>query len=691
MTAGGPDPASLPVDFRAFVEQANEGMLVLDADRRILYANQAILDLLGYGDNVIGQDVLQYLDMANARKVESEFDRRREGMRSHYEVEVVTADGDQRTVHVASTPQLGPDGEFRGTFAIITDKTDAIAMERQLQEYAENLREMVAARTDALIASEDRYHEVFENVNEGILRVDRRGTILLCNAAFATIVGAEPGAIMGENMMGLVHDEDVDLVLDVAARRIAGEPVSDTQLYRLRRVDTREIVFVETTASVTHAADKIDSIQIIARDVTERVRAEEELKRAYAELKGLSQAKANFLSNVTHELKTPLVTVRGYTQMLHGGTLGPITETQESALTTSLRNIDVLLAQIDRLLGVTRLELDDGGLRREAVPVEEFLRECAEETLPLADHKGVRLGVGAIAPELPPLHADWAKLGDALGHLIVNAIKFTDPGGDVTLHAERTPDGAVKLSVRDSGVGVEPERIAKLFEPFEQADGTHTRDYEGLGIGLALVRRIVEAHDGQLGADSTPGEGSTFWCTLPSTTEAPATDRQPRPPARSRMWEVQGRDTMPSPADLEEDLEDLDEDFDPDEIDLDEDYQEPVVFVDHDQDMLRLLRSAFLAAEVAVDTIEDPAAVLAQVRATGARVVFVDVGFPDADGVELCRRLKSDPETQGIPVYVFTGHNGSDVRARARAAGADGFITKPVSLDYLLEVVERHR
>ncbi len=687
---GDQESGSVPVDFRAFAEQANEGMLVLDADRRITFANQAIRDLMGVGDEVIGRDIVEFLDMSSARKVESEFDRRREGVRSHYEVEIPWAEGAPRTLHVAASPQLGPDGKFCGTFAIVNDITEKIALEQQLQEYAQNLEEMVQARTNALIASEQRYHEVFANVTEGIVRVDRQGTILLCNSAFAEMVGSTSGEIMGRNMMRLVHEDDVNIVVDASERLVRGEPIARTRIFRMRRLDDREIVYIETTASVTHREDAIDSIQILARDVTERVLAEEELKRAYAELKGLSRAKTNFLSNITHELKTPLVTVRGYTQMLHGGNLGPVTDQQRTALSTSLRNVDVLLAQIERLLSVSRLELSDAGLHLEAVPVADFLRDCGAETLLLAEQKRVDLRLGAVPADLPPLHADWEKLADALAHLIGNGIKFTGPGGVVELSAARDGADAIRLNVHDTGAGLDPERVAKLFEPFEQADGTHTRDYEGLGIGLALVRRIVELHGGQLGVDSTPGAGSTFWCRIPTSTETPLA-RTGRPRVdRTAGLDVQG---VPEPAgaEEEEELDDLDDDLDPADIDLDDREEEPIVFVDHDLDMLRFLRQAFEDANLPVDTIMDPEAVLPQIRTTGARVVFVDVGFPQADGVELCRQLKRDPVTAGIPVYVFTGHNGRDVRARAEAAGADGFITKPVSLDYLLEVAGRHR
>lgn len=673
-------------DYEAFVEQANEGMLIVDPDLNLTYANKAFLALMGYApEDVLGRPVTSFMDMGAAHKVERERDRRREGTSSHYEVEVTTAAGEHRILHVAASPRLGPNGEFCGSFCIVNDITENIALKQQLQDYAHNLEEMVSARTDALIASEARYQEVFESVSDGILRVDRSGVVLLCNQALADMLGTTPGDLMGRNMITLVHEDDVDLVTDASRKSLRGDPMPPTQIYRLRRLDDPErIVYIETSASVTHREGKIDSIQILARDVTERVRAEEALKRAYAELKALSQAKTNFLSNVTHELKTPLVTIRGYAQMLEGGSIGPVSDEQRKALQISLKNTDVLLAQIERLLAITRLELDDTGLRCGAVLVSDMLEGCRADAFPLADQKGLDLRVLPVPEDLPPVWVDWEKISEVLGHLVVNAIKFTAKGGRIALSARATEDGAVRIAVRDTGVGVEPERIAKLFEPFEQADGTHTRDYEGLGLGLSLVRRIVEAHGGRFGVESILGNGSTFWCDIPVSPEAPApAGARPSTP-RAAVWDVDWDVNADHGAPEEDD------DFDADTFDLDADYQEPVVFVDHDLDMLRILRIAFQEADMAVATISAPQDVLDQVRSTGARIVFVDVGFPQADGVELCRQLKTDPDTADIPVYMFTGHNGADVRARARAAGADGFIAKPVALDYLIELAGHH-
>ena len=238
-----------------------------------------------------------------------------------------------------------------------------------------------------------------------------------------------------------------------------------------------------------------------------------ELKLALERLSEFNQLKANFVANVSHELRTPLTHIKGYTVLLSDGTLGPLTADQRQALATTHGAIVRLEQLINDLISYAAAARGDLTLNRRPCSAAMVVLQAVQRSQAKADRQRVQL-VQDIAAEAPPVLADEEKLFWTLMQLIDNGLKFTQPDGRVTIAVSHA-QGQVVLTVRDTGIGIAGDRLPEIFEPFQQLDGSSTRRYGGTGLGLALVRRILEAHGAHLEVASQLGQGSQFSFSLP--------------------------------------------------------------------------------------------------------------------------------------------------------------------------------
>jgi len=241
----------------------------------------------------------------------------------------------------------------------------------------------------------------------------------------------------------------------------------------------------------------------------------DELTRLNTDLERASELKSRFLANMSHELRTPLNSIIGFSEMLLTEDLGPLSETQRDFLATVSRNGHHLLALINDLLDLSKIEAGRLSLQAEPLDLGTVLREAAESVRAQVEKRRHQLDLQG--PEAPlTVRADRIRVRQILLNLLSNAIKFTNEGGRITVTA-RLDDGGhmARVAVTDTGIGISPEDQKKLFQEFVQLDAAASRRYEGTGLGLALSRRLVEQHGGAMGVESAAGRGSTFWFTLP--------------------------------------------------------------------------------------------------------------------------------------------------------------------------------
>lgn len=274
--------------------------------------------------------------------------------------------------------------------------------------------------------------------------------------------------------------------------------------------------------------------RLLEEMVAERTAA---LERALADLKEMDRLKADFLSNISHELRTPLTPIMGYLPSILREDFGALTPQQRRVLGHIAESVERLHRMIDDLLTFMQWDSGDTGLRPGGARVEHVVEEALARVAGAAKEKGVEVRTG-IGPDLPQIRGDAAALGRALGHLLENAVKFTPKGGHVLLTARlvewssgqmvdssqpidplttRPIDRGrwVELAVRDTGIGIPPEAVPKIFERFYQVDSSSTRQHGGTGLGLAIVKRILDAHNAPITVESLPGRGTTFSIRLP--------------------------------------------------------------------------------------------------------------------------------------------------------------------------------
>jgi signal transduction histidine kinase len=233
-----------------------------------------------------------------------------------------------------------------------------------------------------------------------------------------------------------------------------------------------------------------------------------ELEEALRKLAELNQLKANFIANISHELRTPLTHMRGYLELLHTESLGDLSPEQKTSIDVSLRSATRLQNLIDDLILFSLASRGELTLKLSPVDLNLLLAPIMTRSNPKAFERSIELKL-ELEPSLPPVQADDEKLSWVISQLLDNAIKFTPEGGKVTLRVAHEVEVAV-INITDTGIGIPPGREKEIFEPFHQLDGSATRRYGGTGLGLSLVRQIVEAHGSHINVTSAPNQGATF-------------------------------------------------------------------------------------------------------------------------------------------------------------------------------------
>lgn len=315
---------------------------------------------------------------------------------------------------------------------------------------------------------------------------------------------------LGEYLVqkGLIDKEGLQQALDYQLEQTArgnavllGQALIELNIIARADIDQAVTEQILQLRSALQAANRS-----LERRVEERTA---ELQRALERVSELSQLKANFISNISHELRTPLTHIKGYLELLVTESLGPVTEEQKHALQVSQQSGARLEILIEDLIMVSLASRGELSLKQEEVDIRRIANLAVKSSSGKAIERGVNL-YAVIDEEVPFVQADSQKLAWVLHQLIDNGIKFTASAGSVVVSLKREGENLVLVSVTDTGIGIPAGRLADIFEPFHQLDGSPTRRYSGTGLGLSLVRQIVEAHGSMLDVQSVEGRGSTF-------------------------------------------------------------------------------------------------------------------------------------------------------------------------------------
>ena len=422
------------------------------------------------------------------------------------------------------------------------------------------------------------------------------------------------------------------------------------------------------------------------------------LEESNQKLMELDQIKSRFFANISHELRTPLTLLLAPLETLLQRFNRALDEETRNMLVTMHSNGMRLLKLINDLLDLVRLESGRMEVRHEPLPVAEFVKGLASAARQVADDKRLRLET-FVEPTLGTVLADRDKLEKVVLNLLFNALKFTPSGGRVELRAERRGEDFV-LTVADTGMGISAKNLPHVFDRFWQADGSSKRKYQGVGIGLALVKELVEIHGGNVSVESLEGKGTTFTVTLPYQAAEPVAIPAEVPPEAAADTAAGGTVTSEEwlanlyrRAELFPALTPVQESMRP--VETARNGSLPTVLVaDDEPDMLRFLKSQLSTHYRVLEAVDGQQAI-EKASQFLPDVIVLDMMMPEKDGLQACREIREHTPTGSIPIILLTARADEETKLAALSAGASDFLTKPFSTTELhvriKNLVESHQ
>jgi PAS domain S-box-containing protein len=641
------------------LERAEQGFWSIDNQLRTIDANPAMCRMLGLErSQLLGRNIYEIVDAENREIFKRNVPRRDAGEASSYEISLLRSDGGLVHCLNNATPLFDAAGQKVGALGLFSD----ISRRKADEERVRLAGEALAQKSDVLTLTLD-------SLVQGVLNVDPEGRCTAWNRRFlelleipADVMERRPrlSELLAWQLQNQVFGPQLALVDQSDRDGGAGAPAdaaeSPANFYRRARADGTVLdvathfaadgSMVRTYTDVT-AAVRAEAALITARDEAERAREQAE---------DASRAKSEFLSRMSHELRTPLHAILGFAQLMQADPAEPPTPGQQDRLDAMLRGGNHLLALINDVLDVARI--DGGHLQLQLAPVD--LADVLDEALSLVEAPASARGVLLLAPQRPArpaglVLADATRLRQVLLNLLTNAIKFNRPGGCVRITvAEAGP--RLRLEVADEGAGISPEQLPRLFQAFERLDMDGA--VEGTGIGLALSRCLVDLMQGEIGARSQPGEGSVFWLELPRSEAAVQAlpEAVPALPAAAQAGHGDRHD---------------------------------VLYIE-DNEVNQVLMEGMLSHRpgIALRMATLPEEGLEMALAQPPDLVLLDIQLPGVDGYEVLRRLRVQAALARTPVIAVSANAMPSDLARAQEAGFSGYLTKPLDMGRLLAAVD---
>ena len=520
--------------------------------------------------------------------------------------------------------------------------------------------------TESRRADEIRFRlaAIVESSDDAIVSKTLDGIITTWNIGAERMFGYRADEVIGKPITILIPPSSLDEEPEILARLRRGERIEHYETVRVRK-DGSLLDVALTVSPVKDGNGKIIGASKIARDITERKRAADEKEQlleaeraARTEAQRVSLTKDEFLATLSHELRTPLSAILGWSQLLASGDMED--EEVKEGLETIERNARIQTQLIEDLLDMNRIV--SGKVRLDVQPVDlaSVVEAAVNSIRPAAEAKGIHLRK-IIDPVAGPVAGDPGRLQQVVWNLLSNAVKFTPKGGKVEVLVERV-NSHLEITVNDSGLGIKPEFLPHVFERFRQADASTTRQYGGLGLGLSIVKQLVELHGGNVRATSAgEGLGAAFIVSLPLTA---IRDEEMREHPTSRYRSA----------------------LECEDVNLDE---LRVLVVDDEPDARALIKRVLLQCSANVITAASADEGLKILQAERPDVLISDIGMPEKDGYQFIREVRKLSAADGgrTPAIALTAFARSEDRTRAMLAGYQVHISKPIEPQELIATV----
>jgi PAS domain S-box-containing protein len=543
---------------------------------------------------------------------------------------------------------------FRSAIVLVAVGLASAITEQSQRRRAASLRASNDARLQAELASQrsdelDSLLRAISDMGEGVVTVSE-GKIVDANEAYRRLSGYELSELRAlSSFLSVVAPEArkalTQLVTPPDIRGASGETVLLTK--------SGERIPVDWSTGHTRIGNAIHVVGVV-RDIRERKRILRLIGSERDRAEEASRAKTEYLSRMSHELRTPMTAILGFAELLQLQARAEDRQAVESILSASGH----LLSLINDALDISRIESGKETLSSGPVPLAEVIDECVTLMSPLAEAREISLKVDLSAVPAAYVEADRQKLAQIFLNLLSNGVKYTPAGSTISVKALPSEAQRVRIAVSDNGPGISTHLAERVFEPFERL-GAERGGTPGTGLGLALARRLVEAMGGAIGLESAPGAGSTFWVEL-NVAEPPADAipaLAPAAPESRTSKAVAG--------------------------------EQVVLYVEDNLTTIGLVeRIVALRPSIKLLTSMQGSLALDLAREHQPRLILLDVHLPDIDGAELLRQFKLEPRTKDVPVIILSADATQWQRNRLLEAGASRYLTKPIAVAELLEVLD---
>ncbi|HEV2664937.1 MAG TPA: PAS domain S-box protein, partial [Blastocatellia bacterium] len=482
---------------------------------------------------------------------------------------------------------------------------------------------------------------IIESSDDAIVSKALDGTITSWNKGAERMFGYSAEEAVGKSILLIIPPELTPDEDEILKKLCKGEKIDHFETERVRKDGSRIQISV-TISPIRNASGEIVGASKIARDITERKRAEEAIKEA-------DRLKDEFLATLSHELRNPLAPIRNAVQALKQ--LGPPDPQLQQLRGIIDRQVAQMTRLVDDLLDISRITQNRITLHKERLELMTVVGRAVETSRPLIDDRKHHLAV-SLPAEPAAVEGDLTRLAQVISNLLNNAAKYTEEGGNIWLTAEKS-GAEVILKVKDDGIGIQPHILPRIFDLFTQADGSLDRSQGGLGLGLALVRRLVELHGGRVEARSEgQGKGSEFAVHLPAATEVES---------KGEIAETAASVSSAKRC--------------------------RILVVDDNADAAESLAMILRLKGHEVRVAYDGLVAIESARDFRPEVVLLDIGLPVMDGYEVARQLRRLDEAKAAFLIAMTGYGRAEDRIKALSAGFNYHITKPADLQELDAVI----
>ena len=653
------------VRYRTLFETMSQGVVYYDADLRIVRVNPAAEQILGF----TAQDLLgQFVDEPQWRFIRedgSDFPAEeypvRRALRSRQDVRDVvlgvirSEPSAVRWIRADVVPQFRPGEASPFEFYTIFDD---ITAQRQLEQVRQ--------------AEHQQLEAILETMDEGVFAVRADGVVAVLNAMARQFFGVDDGVAietyrdLEQRARTIPIGPDGQIITRDArpiARVLRGDRLRELEIC-IQSIGGSELRWLSCSGTPVYGLDGAISMGVVTmQDITSRKQDAvilqahtEALSRNNAELTRVLQLKDAFLAMMSHELRTPLHIILGFSEALEEQIYGPISPEQRNALIQVSHSGRHLLAILADILDLAHIDAGAETLELQPIDVEDLCNSALQFVQWKAQQKSIHL-LRTIQQGVSGLRADERRLTQILVNLLDNAVKFTPAGGKVGL--EVTTDavqGQIQFVVWDTGIGIARQDYERLFQPFSQIDIRLSREYGGVGLGLSLVRRLVDLHGGSVSVDSTPSQGSRFTVRLPWSSDDNTV------PLGAEQVEAR----LPVPA-----------------------WTQPLhVLIADDHEVTLQLYSELLQQQGChVVTARNGEEALTKARLQHPDLAIIDIQMPVMDGLTAIQQMRADVALERLPIIALTALAMPGDQDRCLEAGADSYLAKPVSLQRLLETM----